>query len=115
IDTILEARATGGPYTSFFDFCHRIDARKINKRALECLIKAGAFDSTGARRAQLAAVLDRTVDQAMAAQRAESEGQTSIFSALESDGAISKHGTLPVDESLPGVPEWREEQLLAHE
>jgi len=116
IDTILEARATGGPYTSFFDFCHRIDARKINKRALECLIKAGAFDSTGARRAQLAAVLDRTVDQAMAAQRAESEGQTSIFSALESpEGSGAQRGTIPFDESLPDVTEWNEDQLLANE
>ena len=116
IDTILEARATGGPYTSFFDFCHRIDARKINKRALECLIKAGAFDSTGARRAQLAAVLDRTVDQAMAAQRAESEGQTSIFSALEPpEGSGAQRGTIPFDESLPDVTEWNEDQLLANE
>src|SRR5207253_3154422 len=70
IATILEARDAGGPFVSFFDFCHRVDMRKLSKRALECLIKAGAFDSTGARRAQLATVLDRTADQAMAAQRA---------------------------------------------
>jgi DNA polymerase-3 subunit alpha len=115
IATILEARA-GGPFISFFDFCHRVDMRKLNKRALECLIKAGAFDSTGARRAQLAAVLDRTADQAMAAQRAESHGQTSIFAAFESpDGAEAKRGTLPVDESLPDLPEWSDDQLLACE
>jgi len=113
IETIIQAREDGGPYGSFFDFCHRIDIRKLNKRALECLVKAGAFDSTGARRAQLAAVLDRTVDQALAAQQAESKGQTSIFAAFESsDGPASRRGTLPFDESLPDLPEWDEDQLL---
>ena len=116
IEAILEARAQGGPFTSFFDFCHRVDARKLNKRALECLIKTGAFDSTGARRAQVAAVLDRTVDQAAAAQRAASKGQTSIFAALDpSDGVPARHGTLPLDESLPDLPEWGEDQLLTFE
>jgi DNA polymerase-3 subunit alpha len=116
IEAILEARAQGGPFTSFFDFCHRVDARKLNKRALECLIKAGAFDSTGARRAQVAAVLDRTVDQAAAAQRAAAKGQTSIFAAMDpSDGEPAPRGTLPLDESLPDLPEWGEDQLLAFE
>src|SRR3989442_1468876 len=48
IETILDARKAQGPYVSFFDFCHRVDVRKLNKRALECLIKASAFDSTDA-------------------------------------------------------------------
>ncbi len=113
IEAILAAREDSGPLTSFFDFCHRVDLRKVNKRALECLIKAGAFDSTGARRAQLAAVLDRTVDQAMAAQQAEAYGQTSIFAAFEShEGPASPRGRLPFDESLPDVPEWDEGRLL---
>jgi DNA polymerase-3 subunit alpha len=113
IEAIIKAREEGGPYASFFDFCHRVDIRKLNKRALECLIKAGAFDSTGARRAQLAAVLDRTVDQAVAAQQAESKGQTSIFTVFESpEGPASRRGTLPFDESLPELPEWDEDQLL---
>jgi len=116
IETILDARKAQGPYVSFFDFCHRVDVRKLNKRALECLIKAGAFDSTGAGRAQLAAVLDRTVDQALAAQQAESRGQTSIFAAFESpDGQGGRRGTLPFDESLPDVPEWDKDQLLKYE
>jgi DNA polymerase-3 subunit alpha len=116
IEAILEARTAHGPYVTFFDFCHRVDVRKLNKRALECLIKAGAFDSTGAGRAQLAAVLDRTVDQALAAQRAESRGQTSIFAAFESpDGQDGRRGTLPFDESLPDMPEWDKDQLLKYE
>src|SRR5439155_21600127 len=96
-------------------FCHWMAMPTLGKRAVASRIKAGAWKWTGARRAQLGAVLDRTADQAMAAQRAASQGQTSIFASLESNGATSKHGTLHVDESLPSVPEWREEQLLAHE
>ena len=116
IEAIIDARKAQGPYITFFDFCHRVDVRKLNKRALECLIKAGAFDSTGAGRAQLAAVLDRTVDQAMAAQRAESRGQTSIFAAFESpDGQGGRRGTLPFDESLPDMPEWDKDLLLKYE
>jgi DNA polymerase III subunit alpha len=115
LETILEARGTDGPFQSFFDFCHRVDMRRLNKRALECLIKAGAFDSTGARRAQLAEVLDRTVDQAMAAQRAESQGQTSIFTSFESDSGGVEGGILPLEENLPDCPEWLEDQLLGYE
>jgi DNA polymerase III subunit alpha len=116
IHTILEARSTGGPFRSFFDFCLRVDLRKLTKRAVECLIKVGAFDSTGARRAQLAEVLDRTADQAMAAQRAASQGQTSIFASPDADDDTgAKPGMLLVDEHLPTAAEWKEDQLLAYE
>jgi len=116
IEATIEARARDGRYASFFDFCHRVDARKINKRTLECLIKAGAFDSTGARRAQMAAVLDRTVDQTVAAQRAASHGQTSIFAAMEPEtDPTSGRTVLPVDESLPDVPEWDQGERLKYE
>jgi DNA polymerase-3 subunit alpha len=114
IETILEARRAGGPFMSFSDFCHRVDMRKLTKRAVECLIKVGAFDSTGARRAQLAEVLDRTVDQGLAAQRAVSQGQTSIFTALDYDNETSSH-PFPVQDSVPTMPEWKEDQLLAYE
>jgi DNA polymerase III subunit alpha len=48
IDAIMEERRANGPFTSLFDFCERVDLRKVNKRVLESLIKCGAFDSTGA-------------------------------------------------------------------
>lgn len=114
-EAVLEARTAEGPYRSFFDFCHRVDGHKLNKRALECLIKAGAFDSTGARRSQLFAVLDRAVDQAVAAQKAADSGQTSIFAAMETEESGNGRGVLPVDESLPDLPEWPEDELLKHE
>ncbi len=115
IEAVLEAR-TRGPYRSFFDFCHRVDARRLNKRTIECLIKAGAFDSTGARRAQMANVLDRTMDQTAAAQRAASHGQTDIFGAMAvADASSQAAPVLPVDESLPDLPEWDQATRLKYE
>jgi DNA polymerase-3 subunit alpha len=60
VEVILAARESGGPFTDLDDFCQRVDLRQVNRRALECLIKAGALSLFGSR-AQLLAVLDRMV------------------------------------------------------
>ena len=114
VESILAGRRDGGRFSSFFDFCHRIDLQKVNKRVLEGLIQAGAFDSTGAKRSQLAAVLDRAVEQASMAQRAASSGQTNIFAAMDA-GAGASGEVLPIDESLPDMPEWDQAELLKYE
>src|SRR5581483_2442056 len=67
------------------------------------------------RRAQMAAVLDRTMEQTAAAQRAASHGQTSIFAAMDTAEAAAGRTVLPVDESLPDVPEWDQSQRLKFE
>ena len=96
----LEVRNQDGPFKSFFEFCRRVDLHKVNKRMLEGLIKAGAFDSTGAKRSQLAAVLDQAVEDGAAAQRERDLGQTNIFgdelnghrpSADLADAAAARH------------------------
>ncbi len=51
VDAIIAAREAGGPFTSIWDFCERVDCRAVNKRAVECLVKSGALDSLGASRA----------------------------------------------------------------
>ena len=56
VESVLAIRTDSGPFTSFFDFCRRVDLHKVNKRMLEGLIKTGAFDSLGAKRSQLVAV-----------------------------------------------------------
>lgn len=103
VESVLAARLDGGRFRSFFDFCRRIDLHKVNKRVLEGLIKAGAFDSTGARRSQLMAILDRMVEEAAAVQRERAQGQTSMF-----DAALA-------NPSLPDIPEWNQEERLKHE
>ncbi|HJU06171.1 MAG TPA: DNA polymerase III subunit alpha [Nitrospiraceae bacterium] len=112
VESIMAVRDETGRFKSFADFCRRIDLHKVNKRVLEGLIKTGAFDSTGSKRAQLAAVIDRTVEEAAAAQRERDRGQTSIFGDTVGDGTASS--ALP-DLPLPSIPEWDQAQMLKYE
>jgi DNA polymerase-3 subunit alpha len=112
VESIIAIRNETGPFRSFFDFCRRVDLHKVNKRMLEGLIKAGAFDSTGAARSQLTAVLDKAIEDGAAVQRERELGQTNIFGE-EFHGSGSA-GTL-ADPTLPDVPEWDQGQRLKYE
>ena len=79
IEAIEAAREAGGPFRSLYDFCRRVDTRLLNKRALESLVKAGAFDSLGGHRGQYLLALDRDLEAAQRQQRLEREGQMSLF------------------------------------
>ncbi len=110
IDSILEERDSEGKYTSIDDFCSRVDSRRVNKRVIESLIKAGAFDSLGAKRSQLYTVLEQAMDKAQAAQRDKLSGQISLFSALPETTDLQSS-----DIDLPDIPEWEENEKLAFE
>ena len=107
LDSILEVREQDGPYKSLEDFCLRVDGRKVNRRVIESLIKAGAFDSLGARRSQLFAILDQALDQAQAAQRDRLSGQISLFAAMPKTQAEKATAI-----ELPDIAEWDEKQRL---
>ncbi|MBI5063829.1 MAG: DNA polymerase III subunit alpha, partial [Desulfatitalea sp.] len=62
VEVIAEERRARGPFQSLFDFCERVDLRKVNKRVLEGLVACGAFDATGARRSQMMAVLEEALE-----------------------------------------------------
>jgi DNA polymerase-3 subunit alpha len=79
VEKILEARAEGGPFSSIWDFCCRVDARTVNKKAIESLIKCGAFDSTGATRKGMLEVLGPAQASGQKAQEDALSGQGSIF------------------------------------
>ena len=112
VDSVLANRAERGRFTSFFDFCRRVDLHKVNKRMLEGLIKAGAFDSLGAKRSQLMAMLDQAIEDGAAAQREREMGQTSIFGEdLNGNGSAHAH----VEPTLPNLPEWDQAQRLKYE
>ncbi|MEN8257661.1 MAG: DNA polymerase III subunit alpha [Thermodesulfobacteriota bacterium] len=110
LDSIIEVRDEDGPYKSLGDFCTRVDSRKVNKRVIESLVKAGAFDTLGGRRSQIYAIIDQAMEQAQAAQRDRESGQISLFSAMAS-GTTEKATEIP----LPDVPEWEDRQRLAFE
>ncbi len=109
IDSIIAVRNEGGPFASLFDFCERVDSRRVNRRVIESLIKCGAFDSTKAARAALLTALDRAMEMAASRQRDRQSGQSRLFDLMSGAGHA-----LPEPE-LPDVSEWGERQLLAYE
>ena len=122
VQAIIRAREEDdGEFTSIWNFCERVDARAVNKRAIECLIKCGAFDSTGASRQGMLTVLPQAQANGQKIQEDAQRGQGSIFDlggppADEESDATSELAALtaPAD---PPVPEGEFEQrdLLAME
>jgi DNA polymerase-3 subunit alpha len=80
VELIIRDREQNGPFEDFFDFCNRVDVTVLNKRTIESLIKAGAFDSMGYPRQGLLAVFEQVVDRTIARRRKEAEGQFDLFS-----------------------------------
>ncbi|HEY4672230.1 MAG TPA: DNA polymerase III subunit alpha, partial [Gemmatimonadaceae bacterium] len=110
IDSIIGARAKDGPFRSLFDFCERIDLRICNKRVLEALVHAGAMDSLGGHRAQLAVALDVAIREASLKQEDILTGQASLFGAPSGE---SEH--VQTTHTLPSIPSWTESERLAKE
>src|SRR5690606_29857100 len=100
VQAILDARAEGGPFESLEDFCDRVDLRQVNKRALECLIKVGAFDRFG-NRSQLLEVLDQMVAQSASVHAARDSGQLSMFELMGAAGSAAS--VTPIE--LPPIEE----------
>ncbi len=113
LDSVIEERRKSGLYTSLADFCGRIDSSRVNRKVLESLIKAGAFDSMKAKRAQLMDVLDKTLEQAKTVQRDRMSGQMSLF-ALASSPQNGGSTTGP-EIKLPEIEEWPPLTKLAYE
>ncbi len=110
LDSIIEARLAEGQYTSLEDFCCRVDLRRVNRRVLESLIKAGAFDSLGLKRSQLFAILDQALEQGQAAQRDRLSGQISLFAVMGSQEEI-QHTRI----EIPSIPDWTDQEKLTFE
>ncbi len=106
---IVAAREAEGPFRDLFDFCERVEVSGCNKSTIETLIKAGAFDSLGARRSQLAAVVERALQAGASMAADRRAGQQSLFGMEEDDEAGD------VAAALPDVPEWHERERLLME
>ena len=104
IHAIVAARNSGGPFTSLFDFCKRVDRATLNRRTLEALIKAGAFDSIDENRAALMATVNRAMEAAN--QAARNAHQVSLFEDDADD---------IIDQALEQVPAWDLQTRLRQE
>src|SRR6059036_1021323 len=110
MESILATRAAEGAFKTLDDFCARVDLRLVNRRVIESLVKAGAFDSLGLTRAHLLAQTDAALESGQRVQRDRSEGQASFFDALIPPSAAPARR-----EPAEIVPEWPDDQRLAYE
>lgn len=102
IDAIIEARSTKR-FDSLFDFCSRVDLRRVNKKVIESLVKAGSMDAMG-KRAQLISALPSIMDSAIRHNKQILLGQENMFDLNE-----------PVPHQMPDVEEWNETRFLMME
>jgi DNA polymerase III subunit alpha len=109
IDAIVKAREEGGPFTSLFDFCVRVDRSRLNKRTVEALVKAGAFDSLQRNRASLAASVDRAFEFSTAT--AANANQGGLFDMMGDDA----HGSSTQEPDLVDVLPWGVKEQLTNE
>ncbi|MFA4843324.1 MAG: DNA polymerase III subunit alpha [Candidatus Margulisiibacteriota bacterium] len=110
IDSLLEARQKEGKFKSFDDFYRRIDSHAVNKKVIESLIKAGAFDSFGQGRAQLLSRYEKVISRVNAEVKERANGQEALFAL-----APQSHSPSTPEENAAEVAEFSTDQLLKME
>ena len=108
IEAIIEARSSHGAFKDLFEFCAKIDTKKVNKRVLEKLVLSGAMDNLGPHRATLMATLPEALAAAGQHAKAESFGQSDMFGLLTTEPD-------EVEQAFADVPEWPEKVWLEGE
>ena len=111
IDSVLEARTSGGPFTDLFDFCCRVNLRTCNKRVFEAFVKAGALDSFGVHRASMFKAIDPALEMGASLQKVRDDNQNSFADLLgESDASFDQRKV-----SYPEEAPWPRLQVLKYE
>ncbi|KXS39686.1 MAG: DNA polymerase III subunit alpha [Halomonadaceae bacterium T82-2] len=110
IEAIVEARTEGGAFADLFDFCRRVDAKRMNKRTLEALIRSGAVDTLGPSRAVLAAALDDAIKAAQQSTTNANLGMMDMFGE-----AFSEPEAGDVYADYHRVRDWSDKERLAGE
>ena len=106
LDCIFDARKDGGPFDGLFQFCHRVDSRRVNRRVLEALIKCGSFDEWGIERATLVLSLEKAMHVGAQMHKNSATGQTNLLSLLDQQD---------VEEGYLTCKPWSMAQCLAFE
>ena len=124
VEVIKAAREQGGPFLSIFDFSKRVDGRKVNRKVVEALVKAGAFDGVaqqnGVSRARMFAAIGLAAERAAEAQRERESGQTNLLALFgggggDGNGAASAGGAAAFEDKYPVADEWLPKEMLAYE
>ncbi len=115
VDGVVAAREEKGRYTDFNDFMEKVPALVCNKRVVESLIKAGAFDEMKHRRRALVTIHESAVDQYVDIKKNEAIGQDSLFADMGGADDDSGFGVFGVTVSIPDIDDWDKMTLLGHE
>src|SRR6185369_2570459 len=114
VDVVRMARGQGGPFLSIFDFCKRVDGRKVNRKVVEALVKAGAFDGIAQQnavsRARMFSAIGLASERAAEAQRERESGQTNLL-ALFAGGGKGAASAI-IEDKYPVAEEWLPKELL---
>ncbi|MBC3764878.1 DNA polymerase III subunit alpha [Neptunicella marina] len=105
VEAIIEAREQKGQFADLFDFCAKVDLKKVNRRVLEKLVLSGALDTLGPHRSSLMATLPEAIAAAEQHRKAEAHGQADMFGLLNEDEN-------DVKQAFADVPEWPEKTWL---
>ena len=105
MDHVVEVREIGGKFKSIFDFARRVDAKYVNRRILENLVAAGAFDKLNSNRAQIHASIEMMLGEASLSSRERESSQVNLFGEVEKQA----------DRALPVVDQWTMPDRLARE
>jgi len=105
VEQIVAARQVNGAFVDFYDFCRRVDPSALNKRAVESLIRAGAFDSCGHPRRGLCLVFEEILDRSLARRREEELGISTLFSLLEAEADAAGEDSSVFDDTRVPIPD----------
>ncbi|MGB3112066.1 MAG: DNA polymerase III subunit alpha [Candidatus Omnitrophota bacterium] len=109
-DFIISTRQESGKFESLVDFAEKADSRLVNRKVVESLVKCGAFDSTGIKRSQAMAILDKVLELASKTQKDRRNGQMSFFDDIHEEESFKFSF-----QEVPDIEEWPEHELLANE
>ena len=109
-DSLVQTRTSGGPFTSLYDLCERADARTINKRVVEALIKVGAFDSQQPNRRALHEAMDKAFDRGQRVAKTKAQQQQTLFETFEQDASF-----MAETQGYADVPDWPMTERLKYE
>ncbi|PIE19367.1 MAG: DNA polymerase III subunit alpha [Proteobacteria bacterium] len=112
VESIIEARGAGGPFEDLYDFCERVDLKRVNRRVMEALVKCGAFDDFARTRKGLYEELERAIERGQTTQRDKAAGQFNLFGALEQPNQAARAKRVEYSEL---AEEWPDRLCLAYE